>query len=71
MNNKAIIRNGRIVYDEDAEIVTPNETQARANREDQKVRHRKDMLQKNQTDYYRAYPEQAKELPDEARRLLS
>lgn len=70
-SNKAVIRNGQIIYGEEATSQKPNDLQARANREDQKVRHRKDMLQPNQVDYYKAYPEQAKDLPDETRRLLS
>lgn len=69
--SKAIIRNGRIVYDTDAERIIPNETAARERRESMKTRHRKDLLQKNQVDYYKAFPEQAKNLSDETRRLLS
>jgi len=70
---RAVIRSGRIIYGDDisAEIIKPNETAARAGREDMKVRHRKEMLQKNQVDFYKAYPEQAKNLNDETRRLLS
>jgi len=71
MNKKAVIRNGRIIYDVDAEVLKPNETAARANREDMKVKHRKDLLQRNQVDFYKAYPEQAKNLSEETRRLLS
>lgn len=72
MKNKiARIINGRIVYGEHAGISKPNETAARASREDQKVRFRKDILQRNQVDYYKAYPEQAKDLNPELRRLLS
>jgi hypothetical protein len=69
-NKKAVIKNGRIYYGEEAEIVLPNEMQARANREDMKVRHRKDMLQPNDLNYYRAYKDQAKNLPDDIRRLV-
>ncbi len=66
------IINGKLVeIDEHASVVQPNVTEARASREDQKVRHRKDLLQKNQVDYYKAYPDQAKELSPELRRLLS
>jgi len=68
---RAIIRNGKIIYDVEADSPQPNETLARANREDMKVKYRKDLLQKTQVDYYRAYPEQAKNLNDETRRLLS
>lgn len=70
-SNKAIIRNGKIIYGVNAEIPKPNETEAKANRNDQKVRHRADMLQPTETDYYRVYKDQAKDLPDETRRLLS
>lgn len=66
-----MIRNGQIVYDVDAELLKPNETSARANREDTKTKHRKDLLQKNEVAYYKAFPEQAKNLSDETRRLLS
>lgn len=69
--SKAVIRNGRIVYDDEAAKIRPNDTVARANRESMRTKYRKDMLQKNQVEYYKAYPEQAKELPDETRRLLS
>lgn len=69
--SKAVIRNGRIVYDIDSEIIKPTETAARASREDQRVRYRKDILQKNQVGYYKAFPEAAKELNPELRRLLS
>lgn len=70
---KAVIRNGKIVYGDDVEakIQKPNETEARAARQEQKTRYRKDLLQPNQVDYYKAYPDQAKDLPDETRRLLS
>ena len=70
-HNKAIIKDGKIIYGQEASIPRPNDMQAYANREDMKIRHRKDLLQKNQVDYYKAYPEQAKNLPDETRRLLS
>lgn len=69
-SSKAVIKNGKIIYGEEAELLKPNEMQARANREDQKVRHRADTLQKNNLDYYRVYKEQAKDLPDELRRLV-
>lgn len=67
----AVIRNGRIIYGESADTVLPNETEARSSREAQKTKYRKDLLQKNQVDYYKAYPEQAAELSPELRRLLS
>lgn len=68
---KAVIRGGKIIYDVEAEISKPNEMQARANRQEMKTKHRKNLLQKNETAYYKAYPEQAKNLSDETRRLLS
>jgi hypothetical protein len=72
MSQIARIINGQIVYSEDhAPTITPNETEARANRQNMKTQHRKDLLQKNQVDFYKAYPEQAKDLPPETRRLLS
>lgn len=71
MNKIARIVNGKIVYGEHAEVVKPNETEARARRQNMKVNYRKELLQKNQVDFYKAYPEQAKNLNDEARRLLS
>lgn len=70
---RAIIRNGKIIYGNliEPQRINPNETEARANRENMKTNHRADLLQPNQTDYYKAYPKQAKDLPDETRRLLS
>ncbi len=71
-NNIARIINGRIVYiDEHSPVVQPNITAARESRQDNFVRHRKDVLQKNQVDYWKAYPEKAKDLNPELRRLLS
>lgn len=72
MNNIARIVNGKIIYtDTHAPVTTPNETAARERREAMKTKNRKELLQRNQVDYYKAYPEQAKNLSDEARRLLS
>lgn len=72
MSKIARIINGTIVYTDDhAPTTKPNETEARAKREEMKTTHRADMLQRNQVDYYRKYPEQAKNLSDETRRLLS
>ena len=68
----ARIINGKIVYlDEHAPVLTPNETAARENREQQRNKYRGEMLQPNQVDYYKQYPEQAKNLSPELRRLLS
>lgn len=69
-NKKAVIRNGKIVYDVDATPIIPNDTEARANRQSMKVNKRKELLQRNDLNYYRAYPEQAKNLSDEIRRLI-
>jgi len=70
---KAVIRNGKIIYGDDinAELVKPNETAARYRRETMKNNNRKEMLQRNQTDYYRAYPEQLDNLSDDLKRQLS
>lgn len=67
----AIIRNGRIIYGEEAHISLPNETEARSSREGQKTKHRADLLQKNQVDYYKVHPEKAEGFSDDLRRLLS
>lgn len=69
--DKAIIRNGKIVYGQSAELQKPSETEAYRKREDMKVNHRKDLLQKNETAYYKAYPKQLDNLSDETKRLLS
>lgn len=69
--SKAIIRSGKIIYDTDSEVIKPTETAARASREDNRTRHRKDILQKNQVDYWKVHKDQAAELNPELRRLLS
>lgn len=71
MSQKAVIRNGKIVYDSDAEVTKPNSLEGHSKREAMKMRHRKDLLQPNQVDYYKVHPEQAKDLPEETQRLLS
>jgi len=68
---KAIIRGNKIIYGEDAELMLPSETAARERREKMKVNNRKALLQKNQVDFYRAYPEQLDNLSDELKRQLS
>lgn len=71
-NSIAIIRNGKIIYvDDSSPVIRPSETANRESRESQKTRYRKDLLQRNQVDYYKAYPEKAKDLNPELRRLLS
>lgn len=70
-DKKAIIRHGKIIYGVSAGVSKINDTLARAKRESMKVNHRKDLLQRNQVEYYKAFPDQAKNLSDEARRLLS
>lgn len=71
MNKKAIIRNGVIVYDTDAATIQPNETAARERRTGMQMKNRKELLQKNQVDFYKAYPEQLENLSPELRRQLS
>lgn len=72
MTQIARIIAGKIVYsDSHSPTITPNETEARARREGMKTKHRAELLQPNQADYYKKYPEQAKNLSDETRRLLS
>lgn len=70
---RAIIRSGKIIYGDDisAEVLKPNETAARERREGMKVKHRAELLQKNEVGFYKKYPEQLKNLNDETRRLLS
>lgn len=67
----AVIRNGKIIYGQEANAIKPSSTEAKARREAMKTNHRKDLLQPNQTDYYRVYKDKANDLPDETRRLLS
>lgn len=63
---------GKLVdIDEHSPVIKPNETEARASRQEGRVKYRKDILQKHQVDFYKAYPEQAKDLSPELRRLLS
>lgn len=69
--SKAVIRNGKIVYDVGAQRLKPNETAARERRQSMKTKHRAELLQPNQVDFYKQYPDQAKDLSDETRRLLS
>ncbi len=69
--SKAIIRGNKIIYNEEARIVKPNETAAREKRQAMKTKHRAELLQRNEVDYYKKYPEQAKNLNNETRRLLS
>lgn len=69
--SKAIIRNGKIMYDTDAGVVKPSLTAARESREVQRSKYRSEMLQPNQVGYYKVNPKQAENLSDETRRLLS
>jgi len=69
--NIAVIRNGRIIYGEEASVPLPTETEARASREAQKTKYRADLLQKNQVDYWKVHKDQAEALSPELRRLLS
>ena len=72
-SKKAIIRNGRIIYGDDieADVAVPNETAARERRQAMKTKNRGEMLQPNQTEYYKKYPEQLSNLSPDLRRLLS
>lgn len=72
MTKIARIVNGEIVYTtERAEISKPNETVARSRRESQRNKYRKETLQPNQTDYYKAYPDKLDNLSDGLKRQLS
>lgn len=53
------------------DLSKPNPLSAQHNREAQKTKFRKELLQKNQTDYYKVYKDQAKNLSDELRRQVS
>lgn len=68
---RAVIRNGKIVYDADSKVSKPNTTEAHRRREDMKINHRKDLLQPTQVDFMRAYPKEGREIhgDDAARRL--
>lgn len=70
-SRKAVIRNGKIIYDVDAEVSKPSETAARENREAMKTKHRGDMLQRNEVGYYKKYPKELDNLSPELKRLLS
>ncbi len=68
----ARIVNGKIVYtDSSADVVKPHETASRSRREAMKVKHRKDLLQPNQVDYYKAHKKDLDNLSPELKRLLS
>lgn len=69
--SKVVIRNGKIIEDS-GKLIKPNELSAKFNRESEKVKYRKDLLQPTQVDFAKAYPEKAKELyNEETLRLLS
>lgn len=70
-SKKAVIRNGNIIYGEESEMTKANPLNAKHNRDAMKVRNRKDLLQRTQTDYYKAYPDQLDNLNPELKRLLS
>lgn len=71
MSKRAIIRDGKIIYDKPANMLKPNETVARERRQAMRVNHRADLLQENQVDFYKVHPERLDDLPDETKRLLS
>jgi hypothetical protein len=71
-NRKAIIRNGRIVYDEEATVARPTETNARFEREAERKTYAREITQPSSTNFYKAYPERAKEIySEETLRLIS
>lgn len=72
MNKKrAIIKNGKIIYDEESSLQKSNEFSAKHNREAMKVKYRKDLVQPNEIAFGKAWPEKAKELyGDETMRLI-
>lgn len=71
MTGKVIIRNGKIV-EEEATIVHANQMSAKFDREHMKREHRKDLIQPNQVDFAKAYPDKAKEMyGEDTLRLLS
>lgn len=68
----AIIRQGKIIYqDEHVAPIKPNDSVTRESREEGRRVHRKDILQRNDVNYFKAYPEKLKELSPELRRQLS
>ena len=73
MKNKiAIIRNGKIIYDEEAIIIKPSDTNARSEREAGRKNYAKDIIQPNSVEYAKAYPDDfRKRYGDEAYRLAS
>lgn len=71
MNKKVVIRNGKIIED-GAQHIKPNELSAKFDREHMKREYRKDLIQPNQVDFAKAWPDRAKELYNEdTLRLLS
>lgn len=71
MAKRVIIKNGKII-EAKASTIIANPNSAKFNREHMKREHRKDLLQPNQVDFAKAYPEKAKELYNEdTLRLLS
>lgn len=72
MTKIARIHNGKIVYTDDAApAVKPNEMQARSDRQATRDKHRRDMLQRNEVDYYRVHKDQIKNLDEGTQRLIS
>jgi hypothetical protein len=68
----AIIKNGKIVYDEEPTVTKPNETNARYEREFERKKYRKDTIQPNSVQYAKAFPDDfRKRYGDDAFRLAS
>lgn len=70
MSNIVRIHNGKIV-EGSSDVINPSETSARENRQAMRTKHRRELLQPNQVDYYKEYPQHMKDLPEETQRLLS
>lgn len=71
MNKRVVIRNGKII-DGSAVYIKPNDLSAKFEREHMKREHRRDLVQPNQVDFAKAWPDKAKELYNEdTLRLLS
>lgn len=71
MNKKVVIRNGKIIEGE-AQVAKPNDLSAKFDREHMKREYRRDLVQPNQVDFAKAWPEKAKEMYNEdTLRLIS
>jgi len=72
MSKIAIIRGGKIIYGEEPTVTKPNETNARHERESERKKYAKDIVQPNSVEYAKAYPDDfRKRYGDSAYRLCS